>query len=170
MTTQAEASRGRRGSDYAVLKRLVDNAGLLRPRPGYYTAKIALTLLLFAAGWVAFFMIGASWFNLITAAYLAVMATQVAFIGHDAGHRQVFSTNKANQRLNLVLGNLLIGMSTGWWNDKHNRHHANPNDVEKDPDVNMGAGAHQEPGGQTWPGRAVGGSQPGVSVFSNAVS
>lgn len=26
-------------------------------------------------------------------------------------------------------------MSYAWWNDKHNRHHANPNHVDKDPDV-----------------------------------
>ena len=26
-------------------------------------------------------------------------------------------------------------MSYAWWNDKHNRHHANPNHIDKDPDV-----------------------------------
>jgi fatty-acid desaturase len=25
-----------------------------------------------------------------------------------------------------------------WWNDKHNRHHANPNHTDKDPDVAAG--------------------------------
>ena len=29
-------------------------------------------------------------------------------------------------------------MSYGWWNDKHNRHHANPNHTDKDPDVGDG--------------------------------
>src|SRR5262249_40684170 len=28
-----------------------------------------------------------------------------------------------------------IGMSYGWWLDKHTRHHANPNHEERDPDV-----------------------------------
>jgi fatty acid desaturase len=27
----------------------------------------------------------------------------------------------------------------GWWIDKHNRHHAHPNDVDRDPDVGPGA-------------------------------
>ena len=29
----------------------------------------------------------------------------------------------------------MTGLSYGWWMDKHNRHHAHPNDVESDPDV-----------------------------------
>lgn len=142
MTTEEVTPQAESGSDYARLLRRVLEAGLLRPCAGYYTLKIGITGLLFAAGWVAFFMIGASWVNLFTAAYLAVISTQVAFIGHDAGHRQIFSKNKDNYRLGLILGNLMIGMSTGWWIDKHNRHHANPNHLGKDPDVGVGALVH----------------------------
>jgi fatty acid desaturase len=38
-----------------------------------------------------------------------------------------------------LFGNLAIGLSYGWWIDKHNRHHAHPNDDERDPDVYPGA-------------------------------
>ena len=36
-------------------------------------------------------------------------------------------------------GNLAIGLSYGWWVDKHNRHHAHPNTEDKDPDIDIGA-------------------------------
>ncbi|HEY8741389.1 MAG TPA: acyl-CoA desaturase, partial [Candidatus Dormibacteraeota bacterium] len=39
----------------------------------------------------------------------------------------------------LLTGDLLLGMSYGWWYQKHNRHHANPNDVDEDPDINSPA-------------------------------
>jgi fatty acid desaturase len=39
----------------------------------------------------------------------------------------------------MVHGNLAIGLSYGWWVDKHNRHHANPNQEDKDPDIDIGA-------------------------------
>ena len=39
----------------------------------------------------------------------------------------------------VVLANLGVGFSYGWWVDKHNRHHAHPNDEDKDPDVAAGA-------------------------------
>ena len=31
----------------------------------------------------------------------------------------------------------VVGMSYAWWTSKHNRHHANPNRVGKDPDVEV---------------------------------
>jgi fatty acid desaturase len=77
------------GSDYAELSREVKQAGLLNRRPGYYTAKIGVNLLLLAAGWAAFALIGRSWWQLLVAVFLAVMFIQTAFIGHDAGHQQI---------------------------------------------------------------------------------
>ena len=46
-----------------------------------------------------------------TAAYLAVVFTQLAFLGHDAGHRQIFRSRRANDRVGLVHANLLTGVS-----------------------------------------------------------
>lgn len=123
----------------AVLTRRVKDAGLLRRRPSYYAVKISVTLLAFAGGWAAFALLGSSWWTLIVAAFLAVAYTQVAFLGHDAGHRQIFASRRANYRLGLLLGNLGVGMSYGWWLDKHTRHHVSPNEVDVDPDIAVGA-------------------------------
>jgi fatty acid desaturase len=126
------------GSDYARLSRQVKQAGLLNRRPGYYAVKIVLTLGLFGLGWVGFGLLGRSWYQLLIAAFLAVAFTQVAFLGHDAGHRQVFRSRRANDLLGFVHGNLLVGLSFGWWIDKHNRHHAHPNTEGADPDIASG--------------------------------
>jgi fatty acid desaturase len=113
-------------------------AGLLDRRPGYYGAKIVLTLAAFAAGWVAFFVLGASWATLGIAAFLGLVSTQLGFVGHDAGHGQVFASRRANRLLGLFVGNGLIGLSFGWWVPKHNAHHAHPNDPGRDPDIGVG--------------------------------
>jgi fatty acid desaturase len=68
-----------------------------------------------------------------------VVFTQIGFLGHDAGHRQVFSTRRASYIAGILLGNLGIGLSYGWWVDKHNRHHAHPNQEGADPDIAVGA-------------------------------
>src|SRR6266545_2550513 len=128
-----------RGSDYAELSRRVKGTGLLDRRPAYYAAKTALTIVVLAAGWTAFLLLGDSWWQLATAVFLAFGFTQVGFLGHDAGHRQVFRTRRGNGVAGLVFGNLLIGLSYGWWVGKHNRHHSNPNHVDLDPDVTVGA-------------------------------
>ena len=80
-----------RGSDYAPLSRQVRQAGLLDRRPRYYAWKITLTAAALAAGWAAFAVIGNSWWQLAVAVFLAVVFTQLGFLGHDAGHRQIFA-------------------------------------------------------------------------------
>lgn len=97
-----------------------------------------MTLGLFVVGWVAVFAVGDSWAQLLVAAFLAVATTQVAFLGHDAGHRQMFRRRGASEAVGLIAGNLAVGLSYGWWVDKHNRHHANPNHEDEDPDVDAG--------------------------------
>ena len=82
------------GSDYAQLSRRVRSAGLLRRRPGYYSVKIGANLILLAAGWAVFFLLGRSWWQLLVAVFLAVMFTQTGFIGHDAGHRQISGSKR----------------------------------------------------------------------------
>jgi fatty acid desaturase len=134
----AEAPQ-QQGSDYSELSRRVKAAGLLRRRPGYYTLKITGTIVVYLAGWVAFVLIGASWWQLLTAVFLGVLVTQLAFLGHDSGHKQVFPTRNGTYAFGLLAGNLAVGLSYGWWMDKHNRHHAHPNDLERDPDVGAGA-------------------------------
>ena len=69
------------------------------------------------------------------AVFLAVMFTQTGFIGHDAGHRQISGSKRTNDLIGRIHGNLLIGLSYGWWTAKHNRHHARPNQVGRDPDI-----------------------------------
>jgi len=127
-----------RGSEYAELSRQVRQAGLLARRPGFYGWKIASTAVALAAGWAAFALIGNSWWQLGIAAFLAVVFGQIGFLGHDAGHSQVFTARKANYVLGVLCGNLGVGLSYGWWTSKHSRHHAHPNTEDVDPDVMIG--------------------------------
>ena len=124
--------------DFRTLTTQVRAAGLLDRRLGYYVAKIAFTFGAFGAGWWAFFALGRSWATLGVAVLLGILSTQLGFLGHDAGHRQIFCSRRANRLLGLLVGNGLTGMSFGWWVPKHNAHHAHPNEVGRDPDIGVG--------------------------------
>jgi fatty acid desaturase len=137
-TRPASAPKGR-WSQYTQLSRQIKQAGLLDRRRGWYAAKIGSNLALFAAGAAAFAVLGESWWQLVTGAYLAVVFTQLAFVGHDAGHRQIFRSRRANDRVGLLHANLLVGVSFDWWVAKHNRHHTNPNHEDLDPDISITA-------------------------------
>jgi fatty acid desaturase len=132
-----EAERTR-GSDFAVLCRQVRAAGLLDRRTGRYALRIVATLTAYAGAWAAFVYLGSSWFQLVTAGALGMLFTQVAFLGHDGGHQQILRGRRGNELLAVIVGDLLIGLSFGWWIDKHTRHHANPNHEGRDPDIGDG--------------------------------
>src|SRR3954469_13306561 len=140
MTNRAgSTAEAARGSDYAVLCRQIKAAGLLDRRPVYYSLKITANTLLLLAGCTAFVLLGRSWYQLIVAAFMAFVFTQIAFVGHDAGHRQITGSRRVDDMLGVLHGNLLVGLSYGWWVSKHNRHHANPNHEGRDPDVGGGS-------------------------------
>ena len=124
-------------SDFAALSREVQSSGLLRRRYGYYWTKLLAVPVVFAAAVVAFILIGDTWWQLFVAAGFAVLFTQTAFLGHDAAHRQIFRSGKWNEWTSLVIGNLFVGMSYGWWQHKHTRHHARPNQEGADPDIEL---------------------------------
>ncbi|MGW2193617.1 fatty acid desaturase family protein [Streptosporangium sp. NPDC001682] len=124
-----------RGSDFARLSRRITQAGLLDRRPGYYAVRLGLVAASFIGGWAVFFAVGDSWYQLLVAAFLAVVFAQIGLVAHDLAHRQVFRSRRSSELAGLVAGNLAIGMSYGWWMDKHTRHHANPNHEDHDPDV-----------------------------------
>ena len=132
-TTVAEPA-----SDYRELASRIRGAGLLDRRTASYTTRMVVTAVALAATWAALFAIGDSWASLGIAALLAFMFTQVDFVGHDAGHQQIFQSRRANQVIGLLAGNVLTGLSFGWWVPKHNAHHAHPNVVGQDPDIGTG--------------------------------
>ncbi|WP_051681758.1 acyl-CoA desaturase [Cellulomonas sp. HZM] len=129
--------RERAVSDFTELTRAVQAAGLMRRRPGHYTARLAGAVLAVAALVATMVLVGDSWWQLAVAVGAAVVMTQIAFLGHDAAHRQIFSSGRANTWTSMVLANLLVGLSYGWWQHKHTRHHANPNKVGADPDIDL---------------------------------
>jgi fatty acid desaturase len=126
----------RQASDFAQLSTEIKQAGLLARRRDYYIARISVNLVVYAGAWVAFALLGDSWWQLAVAFVLAVMSTQLAFIGHDAGHKQIFASKRWNALTGYVHGGL-VGVSQDWWVSKHNRHHANPNHEDEDPDVDI---------------------------------
>ncbi|MGA2835665.1 MAG: acyl-CoA desaturase [Acidimicrobiales bacterium] len=125
--------------DFAELSRRVRDVGLFHRRGGYYLIKIPATVGALAVLAVAAVLIGNSWWILTVAVGLAFVLAQVGFIGHDAGHRQVWAYRRGNDAVGLMLANLLSGFSFGWWMSKHSRHHGYTNFEGKDPDIAAGA-------------------------------
>jgi fatty acid desaturase len=124
---------------YTDLAREIRDSGLMRRRYAYYWIRILAAVLAFGAIWTGVFLLGDTWFQLLLAAALGVLVTQFGFLGHDGAHRQIFTSPAWNEWTSRLLAGVFTGLSYGWWRSKHNRHHAAPNQVGKDPDIGDGA-------------------------------
>lgn len=113
----------------------VKEEGLLELRPRYYAWKLALNAGLLGVGFAAYFLLGAVWWQLLTAVWMGFCGAQSAFMWHDAGHKAMFRSKRLATAVGLIHANLVNGVSYGWWVIHHNRHHAHPNHLDLDPDI-----------------------------------
>src|SRR5918994_6121844 len=89
-------------NEYAELKRLLTQQGLFAGQPVYYTCKVFQTLSFFALGLGILITTDLFWVQILNAAFFAFAFTQMAFIGHDAGHRQIFQSSRKTAAFGLL--------------------------------------------------------------------
>jgi fatty acid desaturase len=122
---------------YKQVSQVVRETGLLQ-RAGWFYIFVAAGLAVALGGLITgFILLGDSWFQLLIAAGLGLVLTQVAFLAHEAAHRQILTSGPANFRLARILAAGVVGISYSWWDSKHTKHHGNPNQVGKDPDIEV---------------------------------
>ncbi|WP_168915658.1 fatty acid desaturase family protein [Microcella flavibacter] len=134
-TTPRDPNRAHPTSTYSSLMRTVRDAGLLRRRVGFYVAVFSALVVALGGAVTGFILLGDSWYQLLIAAALGIILTQIAFVTHEASHRQIFASGKVNDHVGRWLAAGVVGISYHWWMHKHSRHHAKPNQLGADPDI-----------------------------------
>lgn len=71
----------------------------------------------------------------VAAPSLGIFWQQLAFLGHDLGHTLATHVQRIDYLIGASVGNLLFGVSSGWWRDSHFTHHTFTNSVDWDPDI-----------------------------------
>ncbi len=125
----------RPATEYAELKRIIREHGLFKSQPAYYVMKSVVTASLLAVAIGVVLFVSNPIVLLLDAAFFGFVSTQVGLLAHDVGHRQGFRGRRMNAIARYFFGNVLLGVSQSWWNVKHNQHHATPNHVDDDPDI-----------------------------------
>ena len=122
---------------YAILRSRLQAIGCFQRQPGYYLRKTAISAAALGGVVALAVLADSTLVVLLSAIALGIMSTQFGLIAHDVAHKQVFRGRRAIAGASLILGNLLLGMSYTWWREKHDRHHATPNHVTRDPDCDI---------------------------------
>ena len=124
------------GAAYAELRRTVIAAGLLERKYGYYFAHTSFFFLLLMVSVALPFLLPVTFgWSALESIVLGFAMVQVALIGHDAGHLEIFREAKKNWLLGQLCWSISAGISFWYWNDRHNKHHGHTNDVIEDPDI-----------------------------------
>lgn len=120
---------------YRALRDKLKREGFLRSDPAWYAWRISGNVLLLAA--CAHLLVNFTGVVALCASalLLAFAFVQIGFVAHDAQHGQILRSRAARRWLSLIHWNLLTGISHGWWQDRHVRHHLQPNVEGLDPDL-----------------------------------
>jgi fatty acid desaturase len=121
---------------YRNLRRAVRDAGLLNRTYGYYFFLIGLIFIGFFLSFYAAYRAQESAAVVLFAICFAFFSVQIGGLIHDAGHRAIFKTARAND----IFGHfctLFFAACYNNWRINHNRHHAFPNQEAKDPDMEI---------------------------------
>ena len=121
-------------ADYFELRRAVAAAGLLERRVWLYAPHFLGVALAAASAIAVFALLEGPWLFL-AAPFLSLFWIQLGFIGHEAGHNQVSARTSVNRAIGLTVFPFLLGMGFRPWVIQHNQHHAEPNVIGGDPDI-----------------------------------
>ena len=124
---------------YTEVSQVVRETGLLARTPWLLRHRRRRSSLLALGGAITgFILLGDTWFQLLIAGALGIILTQVAFL--VARGRAPTDPRRRDPRTTASAASsppASSGISHSWWNNKHTRHHANPNRVGKDPDIEV---------------------------------
>lgn len=74
--------------------------------PVYFAVRMVLIGLAFVGGWAAFFLIGASWWQLATAVVMAAVFGQIGLVSHELAHRQIFRGRRISEAFGRGVGKI----------------------------------------------------------------
>lgn len=115
----------------------IESSDLMCVKPSFYTKLVFWYAILFFGAVFSILSFPESfWCSAVLGGLLmGAFFQQVAFMGHDLGHTAVFHERSIDSKVGLFFGNMLSGVSIGWWKATHNTHHVITNSTLADPDI-----------------------------------
>ena len=121
--------------DYIELKKQLERSGFMRCTPFYYFSNFIINILVLFISFTIIFYFD-NWYIVVLMSFpMAFVCMQFGYLGHDAGHRAISKDTFLNDLIGHLSHSILIGSSFTYWKFVHNKHHAEPNHPEMDPDT-----------------------------------
>jgi len=91
--------------------------------------------LMFAAGFYLLLGCNATVLRALGVLVIGLAQGRCGWLMHEGGHGSLTGNIKVDRAAQIVLYGLGCGMSAGWWRSQHNKHHAAPQKLKHDADL-----------------------------------
>ena len=121
-----------RNNDIKYIKDILEQKGCFESKINFYTYRLIVIVAFLMLNIISLVFIDIFFFQILNAICLALIFGQIGLLAHDIVHRQAWK----NAIIDMIVGNLLLGISYSWWHDKHNKkHHRYTNQPGLDKDI-----------------------------------
>lgn len=118
--------------DFEKLTQELIAEGYFKPSTAHAVYRVAEVILLhLAGGWLIL-----NGYLPIGIALLALGQGRCGWLMHEGGHVSLTGNVKFDHALQVVVYGVGCGMSASWWRNQHNKHHAMPQKLGHDVDLN----------------------------------
>jgi linoleoyl-CoA desaturase len=122
----------------AELRRHIRREGLERPSPVLAVAVLAFHLAVMLGGIAVFVASNRLWIDAVAILISTYGALGIGMTGHNASHQAVTGSRRLDRMLMYFTMAVLSGVSATYWRKKHVQlHHAGPNNIGIDTDIDL---------------------------------
>lgn len=121
--------------DFNKLYLELEEEGLFEPSYTHIILRLVELLVMTAAG-VALIQCQSYLAKFIGSVLIGLVRGRSGWMQHESGHMSLSGNPKMDRILHALLIGLGLGLSSSWWANQHNRHHAMPQRLNHDVDLN----------------------------------
>jgi len=136
MLSRASLSFTEGTAAFTKLRSDVRATGILNRAYRYYLVLSCFVIVGFLLSIYQIIVASSPWAVVIWSILLGFFTVQFGGLLHDAGHRAIFWSTKANDIVGYIYA-AFANLSYAQWRETHNKHHARPNEHGEDPDVGI---------------------------------
>lgn len=121
--------------DFTKLYLELEEEGMFKPSYTHIIFRFVELLIMASVGY-ALIQCQSYFANFIGGVLIGLVQGRSGWIQHESGHMSLSGNPKVDRVLHAIFFGVGLGLSSSWWNNQHNRHHAMPQRLHHDVDLN----------------------------------
>ena len=122
-------------ADYATLRKQFEEEGMFEPSVSECVYRVSEVIALHVAGAYLFMTQDSLLGKMAGLLVLGIAQGRCGWLMHEGGHYSMSGNIGVDRALQIAIYGIGCGMSGAWWRNQHNKHHATPQKLQHDVDL-----------------------------------